>query len=272
MDCQRAVALIDAVVDGELDLITQLDFEAHLADCADCQAAYAVRLALVGRVRAEGVRYAASEDFRQRLLVALPPDGVDHATVMSPVRSRRWWLMGGAWASSVAALAASLVLTLGAPARQDQLAHDLVAAHVRSLMPDHLTDVLSSDRHTVKPWFNGRLAVSPPVPNPVEQGFPLVGGRLDYVDEHMAAALVYRRNQHLINLFVWAAPDRRDSAVRIEAHNGYNLLEWWRAGVAYAMVSDLALTELEGFQRLWAADAEEGGGPAAVAPTPPAPR
>jgi anti-sigma factor RsiW len=253
LDCDRSRPLIDAAVDGELDLLTQMAFDAHLTGCPACSAAHAARLALVRRIRDKAERFTAPDSLRTRLLAALPEDA---PVVRRPLRR---WLTGGAWAGSAIALAASLALVVTTPAPPDPLARDLVAAHVRSLMPDHLTDVPSSDKHTVKPWFNGRLSLSPPVPNLSADGFPLVGGRLDYVDEHTAAALVYRHNQHVINLFVWATPNAPDRAVHVAERNGYTLLEWTQDGIANAAVSDLNRGELETFQRLWVVQAREGG-------------
>jgi anti-sigma factor RsiW len=211
----------------------------------------------VHRVRAEASRFAAPEALRARLLADLP-----NRADTKPARPfpRGWrWVTGGVWMSAAAALATSLVLVLSLPGPQDELTRELVAAHVRSLMPDHLTDVPSSDRHTVKPWFNGKVGLSPPVPNLADKGFPLIGGRLDYVDDHTAAALVYRRAQHIINLFVWTVPGAPARTPVLSGRNGYHLIEWTAAGMRYAAVSDVALPELEDFQRLWTVAATEGG-------------
>lgn len=258
LDCKQAGAWMDAAVDGELDLATQLAFDRHLAGCAKCQAAYQARREVVGRVRSSASRYVASRSLREQILAGLPPEEkAAPALRLGPVR--RAWAPRVAWAGSLAALAASLVLYLAVPGQQDVLTRDLVAAHVRSLIPEHLIDVPSSDSHTVKPWFNGRAALSPPVPNLAEHGFQLVGGRLDYVDEHTAAVVVYRRNQHIINLFAWADPAA--SSLKVATRNGYNVLEWAAGGLRFSAVSDLNLAELELFQRLWvsaAATAEAG--------------
>jgi anti-sigma factor RsiW len=252
LDCERIRPLIDAALDGELDAIGQMTFDDHLATCPECAALHAERRAFVHQLRGSATRFAAPEALRDRLMAGLPHQP------SSPPRRRWWWLAGGVWGSSVAALAASLVLFLSHPDQQEMLTRELVAAHVRSLMPDHLTDVPSSDRHTVKPWFNGKVSLSPSVPDLTDKGFPLIGGRLDYVDERTAAALVYRRNQHVINLFVWASPGRPDRTPNEASSNGYNLMAWTRNGLRYAAISDVAWTDLKEFQRLWTMAATEG--------------
>lgn len=255
LDCGDIRSLIDAAVDGELDAVSQMTFEDHLATCPDCTSAHAERQAFVRRLRTDASRFAAPPSLQARLLAALP-QGADAGSAPPALRRRRW-LSGGAWLASAAALAASLVLFLSLPGQQDMLTQELVAAHIRSLMPDHLTDVPSSDRHTVKPWFNGKIGLSPPVPDLAEKGFPLAGGRLDYIDDHAAAALVYRRYQHVINLFVWAAPQAAQQAPDVTGRNGYNLMIWTANGLRYAAVSDVALADLEVFQRLWTTAAGE---------------
>ena len=117
-------------------------------------------------------------------------------------------------------------------------------------MPGHLMDVISTDQHTVKPWFNGRVDFSPPVNDFAADGFRLVGGRLDYLDGRPVAALVYQRRKHIVNVFVWPAADGSQSAVEITAHDGYNLLHWRRGGMNYWMASDLNAQEMGDFARL----------------------
>src|SRR5262249_52283113 len=124
------------------------------------------------------------------------------------------------------------------------LVNDIVSSHVRSMMANHVTDVSSSDSHTVKPWFSGKLDYSPPTKDLTEQGFRLIGGRLDYLDNRPVAALVYQRSQHFINLFVWPSDSRDITQQEQLARQGYNLIHWTRSGMTYWLISELNLTEL----------------------------
>jgi anti-sigma factor RsiW len=136
-------------------------------------------------------------------------------------------------------------------AEQDRLVQDVVSGHVRSLMAGHLTDILSSDQHTVKPWFHGRIDLAPPVDDLAGEGYPLVGGRLDYLDRHPVAALVYRHREHPINLFVMAAPTGQHRAAASLAERGYNVVHWTASGMSFWAVSDVAVAELREFARLY---------------------
>jgi anti-sigma factor RsiW len=163
---------------------------------------------------------------------------------------RRQWIgiaaallvaVGGTW---------QVARTNQRPGDAELLAQEALASHVRSLMASHLTDVPSSDRLTVKPWFNGKLDFSPTVNDLADRGFPLAGGRLDYLDNRPVAALVYQRRKHVINLFVWPAPHDPDSGVQASSQQGYNLLRWTKGNMAYWAVSDLNAGELESFAAL----------------------
>ena len=184
------------------------------------------------RVRA-AVRDAASESRRPRFMTARVKRWLALAASLAVVTSGGWWL-GVSRATATA------------------LADQVLASHVRSLMPGHLTDVLSSDQHTVKPWFNGKIDYSPPVPDFAGQGFPLIGGRLDYVGGRPVAALVYGRRQHIINVFLWpvSAGSRAGGGSPSRSRQGYHELHWTSGDYTYWVASDLALPELEQFAEL----------------------
>jgi anti-sigma factor RsiW len=187
------------------------------------------------------LRYTAPMRLRQSIESALPS---------APPRaaSRRSVLKGFAWARrSSAAMAASLVITVIRTDEDQRVLGDVLSAHVRSLQADHLTDVQTSDQHTVKPWFNGRLDVAPPVVDLTAQGFTLIGGRLDYIDGKAVASIVYRRRTHVINLFVAQGRSLRSSAGEARHDAGFNIERWSRRGLEFFAVSDINADELQEF-------------------------
>ena len=247
MNCQETQRWLPGYVDGELDLVEAIEIEQHLQTCARCSQAYKNQQSLRAAIRGSALYATAPATLQKRIHAS-----VREASTPTPApRVWRWpWLGVAAAFACVAILAWGLGRAWVAPAADDRLAAEVLAGHVRSLMADHLADVSSSDRHTVKPWFNGKLDFSPTVVDLASQGFPLTGGRLDYLDGRPVAALVYQRQRHIINLFIWPAPQTSDEAAATETRQGYNLIHWTKAGMTYWAVSDLNVDELQEFVRL----------------------
>lgn len=238
---------VDAYLDDELAVSDALELEAHLAHCPACARFRDDRMALRAAIKARLPALQAPTALRERVRASL--------RAASPARAPRRFRVGVMWQSL--ALAASLVLVavgswrLGARrAAGEVLADQVLLSHVRSLMPSHLTDVPSSDQHTVKPWFNGRLDFSPPVYDFSKQGYPLIGGRLDYVDGRAVAALVYGRRQHVINVFLWPTTHGSTAGPATVTRQGYHLLRRRTADYVTWVVSDLSLPELREFAGL----------------------
>jgi anti-sigma factor (TIGR02949 family) len=249
MDTPHIGSLVSPYIDGELAAEKATAVERHLETCEACRALVESERQVSVAVRHHGERFRAPAHLKARVLSEVER------------RSRRsGWsdlrMLGVGW--NPVALAASLLLTVmvssggtiaylqrSAEANKGPLVREVVAGQIRSLMVDHLTDVASSDQHTVKPWFNGKLDFSPPVVDLTTEGFPLVGGRLDYLDNRQVAALVYRHRQHVINLFIW--PEGGEEAPRAEALQGYNLLYFKHGGMEYWAVSDLNPADLKEF-------------------------
>ncbi len=252
MSCEDIERFADAYADGELDLERALALEAHVSACDTCAAR-------VEQVRAVRHALKAAPYFRAPdALAARIRTTVAGAAVVVPMplpqpksfrpRQRRWrpWLLS-VGSLAAAALVLIVVLRERSAVADDATTEAVIEGHVRSLMAGHLMDVASTDRHTVKPWFAGRIDFSPTVVDLASDGFPLIGGRLDYIDRHAAAGLVYKRRDHVINVFVWpeaggSASHRTRSDVR-----GYHIISWTRDGVAVWAVSDVALAELDDF-------------------------
>ena len=233
--------LLEAYVDGQLDLVTSLRIERHLAECEECAAAVRNHRALQSALGGESLSFEPPKDLESRVRAAVRRS----AAPPRPARTFGWrWLAAAASLPSMGVLAAALLLVVRGPSSRDLLNQEIVSAHVRSLMADHLTDVLSSDQHTVKPWFNGRLDFSPDVRDLAAEGYPLVGGRLDYVGGRGVAALAYQHRKHTINVFVW--PEGRAGSGEASTR-GYNLIYWTASGNHYAAVSDLNIGELREF-------------------------
>jgi anti-sigma factor RsiW len=238
---------LDAYLDGELAAVDARELEAHLAQCQECARFRDGRLELRAAITARVPAFHAPDALRDRVRAgvrAASRERVPHRRTMRAL----WRPLAIAASLAVVALGGwRLGLERGA---SETLMDAVVGSHVRSLMPGHLTDVLSSDQHTVKPWFNGRLDFSPPVSDFAAVGYPLLGGRLDYVDGRAVAALVYGRRQHVINVFLWPAARGPAVAPATRTQQGYHLLHWTTADYTYWVASDLGLPELGNFAGL----------------------
>jgi anti-sigma factor RsiW len=240
MTCEEAEVLLHALIDGELDAGHTRDVENHVAGCPRCAAALRDYREMSKAMAQSGVRYSAPAALRDRIEAALPKPQARP--------NRRAVLRGFAMGSAVSAMAATgLVAIVLRRDDVERIQSEMVSAHLRSLQAGHLTDVISTDQHTVKPWFNGRLDVAPPVADLTAQGFTLIGGRLDYIDARAIGALVYKWRQHIINLFVAQTANTERRPARIDTVRGFNIRHWSDRGLDYWAVSDLAKDELADF-------------------------
>jgi anti-sigma factor RsiW len=242
MDHQKYIELLPAYLDQELGTPDLLDVERHLGSCAECRNELAELRRVSEGLKKEAVYFTAPAHLAHRIAANLPRSHKIEAGYKGWGLS---WLNVGVALGGLVALVWSGVLYVAVPSTQDKLVDELVSSHVRSLLVDHLSDVASSDKHTVKPWFNGKLDYSPPVFDLASNGFPLTGGRLDYLNGRAVAVLVYRRKLHPINVYVW--PSKTSTAPATRERQGYNLISWSANGMAYWAVSDLAANELEMF-------------------------
>ena len=271
MLCDRARELIGAHNDGELTGAERHDIAGHLQSCATCTA-LAQDLARIGRQIAAAGREPAPKALALRIRAALADEAATATEVMTPANGqtsagiraevrrlpdarRRFWNDGLARQAAALATACLLssALTWGAvtwSGSQARLDGEIVAAHVRSLLQESPIQIASSDSHTVKPWFNGRIDFAPDFKDLTAEGFPLVGGRLDYIGERRVGAIVYRRRLHVVNVFMWPASNAETKVPQFDTVKGYNLVSWSRAGVTYWAVSDLNAGELRQMQSL----------------------
>ena len=258
MSCLETENLLHAYVDGELDLVRALEIERHLVECLTCGQSHRNQLALRSEIRSCAAYYKAPERLRRRINAAVRQQ--EEADLRGSHGRSLWSVRWPVWALPTLAACLAVIALVGwydavlikkSPklARSDVLTQEILASHIRSLMANHLTDVPSSDRHTVRPWFGGKLDFSPPVEDLSSQGFPLLGGRLDYMDGRPVAALVYQRRKHFINLFVW--PQATESRQELITKQGYHLLHWSAAGMTFWAVSDVDEPGLQAFVTLF---------------------
>jgi len=249
MECRDVRDRLSPFLDDELDPVTSREISLHLASCPDCAAALDRQRKLGESLRRDLEYHRAPDLLRARVAHAVRA-AVRREDARSRPSSPTWrWL--SAAAAVIALAGGTWLLTRG---RADDLtAREVVSGHVRSLMANHLTDVASTDQHTVKPWFAGKLDFSPPVTDFAEAGFPLVGGRLDYLEDHSVAALVYQHRNHVINVFVWPMAGAREGAAPAVTRQGFHMIHGAHAGMAFWVVSDLNVAELATFAGMFAA-------------------
>jgi anti-sigma factor RsiW len=251
MSCERTETTIHGYFDNELDALGAAEFERHLEECPECAAALnSLKSLRLSMSRSELYEKTPPLLRRKVLNDTQSASPVSSTPTISSARTPWSWL----------AVAAALILFAYAGWRvasvyrgvnkDDVLAAEVVDAHLRSLQPGHLTDIISTDQHTVKPWFDGKLDFSPPVRDFVEQGFPLQGGRLDVVHGRTVAALVYGRRKHLVSVFIWPIAELK-TAPRAGSSQGYQWLDWRKGGMEFYAVSDTSSSDLEQLQRLF---------------------
>jgi len=249
MNCDAAKPFLDSYADGELDLINHVKVEEHLGDCFNCDVYYN-DLKLLKNTLAEdqSLYFRAPEDLRKRIQASVRESNAKPAT-------NRFWYWR--WTPVFAALAIAFITLLSVSMllptsnnNEDSIAKEMVSAHIRSMMvgDPHLMDVPSTDQHTVKPWFEGKLDFSPLVVDLGQQGFTLVGGRLDYVGGRAVAVIVYKRRQHVINLFTY--PETNTATGETLSKQGFNIIHWNKGGMTFWAVSDLNAGELQQFSEL----------------------
>jgi anti-sigma factor RsiW len=246
IDHAQIPELLHPYVDGELDLVTSQEIERHLRTCEDCRRVEEQIRALRDTVTGDSPAYRAPAHLRKNVSAAIRREAKESGRGVSWPRL----VLATGTVCTVLFFAAALFQTTRST--RDTLVDQVIGNHVRSLLAAHLVDVASSDQHTVKPWFDGKIDFAPPVRDLSSDGFPLAGGRLDYLNGKTVVALVYQRNKHPINLFISPAPASRDTAPEFINRRGYSLFHWTHGEMDYWAVSDLNQTDLRHFADLLA--------------------
>lgn len=247
MSCDRAGTILHGYFDNELDAVGAASFERHLELCPDCVNALEALESLRSSMNISQLYEEVPAELRKKILAGVSSSR--RVTVFPALTV--WQLLAVAAAILLVFYTGSRVTSVQRSSNYETvLAAEVVDAHLRSLQPGHLTDVVSSDQHTVKPWFDGKLEFSPPVRDFVDQGFPLQGGRLDVVRGRAIAALVYGRRKHLVSAFIWPTGEQNASP-RAGSRQGYQWISWRKGGMEFWVVSDVAPSDLEQLQRLF---------------------
>jgi len=253
MNHQEAIILLPAYVDKELSLSESVDLEMHLNSCDECKRAYDEQLQMSILIKNMAKNYEPTQDFIQNLgmKLSLEPNKVKPIKLPKRFMELNWfntWGNKGLVFASLLAIVWSTSLFLTLPTAQEKFTEELVASHVRSLEVDHLSDVISTDQHTVKPWFIGKLDYSPPIINLASIDYPIEGGRLDYINSKAVAVVVYRHNKHPINLYIWPS-NNKESDMQEVTKNGYKLVHWVTDYMSYWAISDLDSEKLLAFSK-----------------------
>jgi anti-sigma factor RsiW len=256
MTCKEALNFIDSYMDHELDLVRQLEIEQHLKECSACSHAYAQRRSLQTAIKAAPLYYEVPAKLEQDVRRALRHAAGAAAETDSVALARGLGWNWTGWFTGVLSAAAVAVVMIGVgprllnPSSEDRLSQEVTSSHVRSLITNHLIDIVTSNQHVVKPWFNGRIDFTPSVRDFSDQGFPLAGGRLDYLAGRTVAVLVYHRALHPINLFIWPSQTGEELKEKTLSRQGYHLIRWSHAGMTYWVVSDVNEKELKDFAEM----------------------
>ena len=248
MSCDLTKSVLHGYLDGELDAARAADFERHLISCSECVNTLETQERLRSSMLHAGLYERAPSSFRKRVQARLGASA--RPAIIAPPQSASWrWLAIAAMFLLVVFAGWRGVSLLRGDGAESTLASAIVDAHLRSLQPGHLEDVQSTDQHTVKPWFDGKIDFAPPVHDFVDQGFPLQGGRLDVVRGRTVAVLVYARRKHLINVFVWPTTEG-DSEPASGSQLGYHWIDWRKGGMELCAVSDVSTADLTELQQL----------------------
>ena len=253
MSCELTQSVLHGYIDGELDAARAADFERHLLSCTQCVAALEAQEILRASIQRAALYERAPESLRRRLAQQMgAPAPATPVPIKAGWRPLTWQWLAVAATFFLAALIGWRVISGSNEDRgQTEMASAIVDAHLRSLQPGHLEDVISTDQHAVKPWFDGKLDFAPPVRDFTSDGFPLQGGRLDVVRGHTVAVLIYGRRKHIINVFIWPTTET-DAQGQSGSQLGYNWIDWRKGGMEMYAVSDVAATDLEALRQLLA--------------------